>query len=115
MADKRPIIIYDNRCLFCTNTKNKIDKLDNGKKLKWVGIDSFNHKKYKLKKEDLLKEMYLIDNERVYKGYYSWKQISKKIPLLFPLYIISLIPGVDFIGNLVYKYISKHRYNFTKV
>ena len=106
----KPIIVYDNRCLFCTHTKSKVDKWDKGKKLRWVGIDSFDYKKYKLKKEDLFKEMYLIDNEKIYKGYYSWKRIAKKIPLLFPLYIFSLIPGVDFVGDKVYKFVSNHRY-----
>ena len=106
----KPIIVYDNRCLFCIDVKQKVDKLDKAKKLKWVGIDSFNYKKYNLKKDDLFKEMYLVDNDIVYKGYYSWKQISKKIPLLFIFYLISFIPGVDFIGDKVYKFISKHRY-----
>ena len=110
MADK-PIIAYDNRCLFCINTKNKVDKWDKKKRLKWVGIDSFDYKKYNLKKEDLLEEMYLIADDKIYKGYYTWKFISKKIPLLFPLYIISFIPGVDFIGDKIYKFISKHRYS----
>jgi len=111
MALNKPIIIYDNRCLFCTNIKNKVDRLDKNKKLKWVGIDNFDYRKYKLKKDDLFKEMYLIENEIVYKGYYSWKRISKKIPLLYPFYLFSLIPGIDFIGDKVYKLISKHRYN----
>ena len=75
-----------------------------------MGISSFNYKKYKLKKDDLLKEMYLIEGKNVYKGYYAWKQIAKKIPLMYTLYLISLIPGVDFIGNKIYKIISRHRY-----
>ena len=108
MANK-PIIVYDNRCLFCVNIKKKIDRFDKKKNLKWIGIDNFDYKKYKLKKEDLLEEMYLIINDEIFKGYYSWKQIAKKIPLLFIFYIISLIPGVDFIGDKVYKVISKHR------
>ncbi len=109
MANK-PIVIYDDRCLFCINYKNKIDKLDKNKQLKWVGIEKFNNKKYDLKKEDLFKEMYLIYNDKVYKGYYAWKQISKRIPILYLLYVISLIPGADFIGNKIYKIVAKHRY-----
>ena len=109
MTDK-PIVAYDNTCQFCIDAKLDMDKIDKGKKIKWIGIDKFNYKKYKLKKEDLLKEMYLIDNKKVYKGYYAWKQISKKIPLMYPIYLITLIPGVDFIGDKIYKIVSKHRY-----
>ncbi len=107
--EEKPLIVYDNRCLFCIHYKNKIERLDKKKKLKWIGIGDFNYKKYKLKKEDLLKEMHLIKGGIVCKGYYSWKQIAKSIPLLFPLYIISLIPGIDFIGDKFYKIIAKHR------
>ena len=65
--DDKPIIAYDNTCLFCIDAKKDIDRIDRGKKLNWVGIDSFDYKKYKLKKEDLLDEMYLIDNKKIYK------------------------------------------------
>jgi len=109
MADK-PIIAYDNKCEFCVDAKTDVDKIDKNKKFEWVGIDKFKYKKYKLKKKELLEEMYLIDNKKVYKGYYAWKQISKNIPLMYPFYIISLIPGIDFIGEKVYKIVSKHRY-----
>ena len=76
----------------------------------YSSMREFDYKKYNLKKDDLFKEMYLVDDDKVYKGYYSWKQISKKIQLLFIFYLISFIPGVDFIGDKVYKFISKHRY-----
>jgi len=106
----KPIVVYDDKCLFCINYKNKVDKLDKNKKLEWVGIDNFNYKKYNLNKKDLLEEMYLIENDKIYKGYYAWKQISKKLSLFIPLYIITVIPGVDFIGDKIYKIIAKHRY-----
>src|SRR3989338_5243464 len=109
MANK-PIIAYDNTCQFCTAAKRDMEKIDRKKKLKWVGISNFNYKKYKLKKDDLLKEMYFIEDEKIFKGYYAWKQIAKNIPLMYPIYLISLIPGVDFIGDKVYRAISRHRY-----
>ena len=110
MPNNKPAIIYDNRCLFCINYKNKIERLDKSKRLKWIGIDSFNYKKYNLKKDDLLEDMHLIVNGKIYRGYYAWKQITGKISLLYPFYITSLIPGIDFIGNKIYGIIAKHRY-----
>ena len=106
----KPIIAYDNTCQFCTSAKLDMEKIDRKKKLKWVGISNFNYKQYKLKKDDLLGEMHLISNGKVYKGYYAWKQIARKIPLIYPVYLISLLPGVDFVGNKMYKAIAKHRY-----
>ena len=110
MPAGKTIIIYDSKCHFCINTKKFFERLDKNKKLRWGGIDSFDYKKYSLKKEDLLKEIHLIYDAKVYKGYYAFKRISKKIPLLFVFYLFSLIPGIDFIGNKAYKIIAKHRY-----
>ena len=107
----KTLIIYDDKCLFCIDIKKKIDKIDKNKKLKWVGITKFNYKKHNLRKQDLLEEMHLIVDNKVYKGYYAFKQISKRIPLLFLLYIMMLIPGIDIIGNWVYKLVAKNRYN----
>jgi len=81
----KPIVAYDNTCQFCTSAKLDMEKIDKKKRLKWIGISNFNYKKYKLKKQDLLEEMYLIDNKNVYRGYYAWKQIAKKITIDVPI------------------------------
>ena len=106
----KPVIIYDNKCEFCIGTKNVFNKIDKKQKIKWIGINNFNNKKLKINKKSLLKEIHLISNGKVYKGYYAFKQISKNNPFLFPFYILSLIPGIDFIGTKIYGFISKHRY-----
>jgi len=108
---EKPIVAYDYTCQFCTSAKLDMEKIDKKKRLEWIGISNFNYKKYKLKKEDLVEEMHLIDNKKVYKGYYAWKQISKRIQLMYPLYLISLMPGIDFIWDRIYKIIAKHRHN----
>jgi len=106
----KPIVVYDNACEFCISAKRDMEIIDRKKELKWAGISNFKYKKYKLKKQDLLEEMHFIDNKKVYKGYYAWKQIGKKIPLMYPIYLISRLPWVDSIGNKVYKIIAKHRH-----
>ena len=105
---QKPVIVYDNTCNFCIAAKNTFNKID--KKTKWVGINNFNNKKLKIDKKKLLKEMHLISDGKVYKGYYAFKEVSKNNPFLFPLYIVSLVPGIDFIGTKIYGFVSNHRY-----
>lgn len=104
----KSVIIYDNTCNFCTGTKSVFSKID--KKTKWVGINKFKNKKFKIKKKNLLKEIHLISDGKIYKGYFAFKEISRKNPFLFIFYIISLIPGIDFIGEKIYRFVSKHRH-----
>lgn len=105
---KQAIMIYDNRCLFCIRTKNAIEKLA-GKKVQWIGIDDFDRRKYKLKKEDLLKDIHLISDGNIYRGYHAFRHMAKGSILLFPLYAISFIPTINFIGERVYSAIAHHR------
>lgn len=105
----KPVIIYDNTCNFCTGTKDILSRID--KKTKWVGINKFKNKKLKLKKKNLLKEIHLISNGKIYKGYYAFKELSRKSSFLFIFYAISLIPGIDIIGEKIYSFVSKHRHS----
>jgi len=104
----KQIMIYNNRCLFCIRTKNALEKLA-GKKVQWVGIDDFNSRKYKIKKEALLKEIHLISNGKIYSGYRAFRHMAKHSIILFPLYAVSFIPIVSFIGEKVYGAIAHHR------
>ena len=104
----KPLVIYDNKCNFCAGAKNIMSKID--KKTQWIGIDKFKNRKFKIKKSNLLKEIHLISNGRIYRGYYALKEISRKSPFLFVFYAVSLIPGIDFIGNKIYGIIARHRH-----
>ena len=97
----------------CIGTKDTFNKIDRKRKVKWVGINKFDNKKYGISKKNLLKEIHLISEGRIYKGYYAFKEIARKNPFLFPFYAISLIPGIDFIGTKMYKFVSKHRYKYS--
>lgn len=62
---------------------------------------------------DLAKQIHLIDRKyRVYTGYFAFKQVSKIVWLFFPLFLISLLPGIDYLGTIVYRLISDNRYYF---
>ncbi len=106
----KTLVIYDDMCLFCQRTKRRFERFDWNKKLQWVGISKFDHKKYALKKDDLLKEIHVIDNDEVYKGFFAFKRMARCIPLLYPLYPLMLLPGSGWIGTRVYRWYAKHRY-----
>ncbi len=104
----KPLVIYDNTCNFCAGAKNILSKID--EKTEWIGIDKFSNKKLRIKKENLSREIHLICNGRIYRGYYALKEISRKNLFLFVFYAVSLIPGIDFMGNKIYGVIARHRH-----
>jgi len=103
------LVVYDDRCLFCISIKEKLGKKDTDKKLQWQGISSFNYKKYNLKKEDILKEIHVIKNGKVFKGYGAIKEIYRTLPSLRMLFLFMNIPGADFFGNFAYTIVAKYR------
>jgi len=100
-------IVYDDSCPYCVRGKNVLERFRN---IELVGISKFNNLQHNLKKENLLKELHLIDDGKVYLGYFAIKQIWKKIWIFSPLYLLSLIPGVDFLGNLAYRWVANRRH-----
>jgi len=105
---QKQVMIYDNTCNFCIGTKNTFNKID--KKTKWIGANKFNNRKFNIKKSELLEEIHLLSDGKVYKGYYAFKEMTRKNPFLFIFYLLSLFPGIDFIGTRIYRFVSKHRH-----
>ncbi len=109
------ILFYDGHCSICKKVKSIIELFDIKKKVRLFDLwgasssDEFQHINF----QELVKEIHLIDNQgKIYTGYFAFRQIAKKIWLFYPLFLLSFLPGIDYIGNMVYKFVSENRYRF---
>lgn len=58
----------------------------------------------------LLVQMYVVDPQgRRFAGYEGVLEISSVVPLLWPLWLVGRIPGIRWLGHVVYRTIAANR------
>jgi hypothetical protein len=58
----------------------------------------------------LLDDIHAVDHKgQLYKGFETYKAVCKANVLLWPLYLLMLVPGVSWLGNKVYFLVSRNR------
>ena len=106
--------IYDGYCVICNSTKNTVNTLDWMNRVEFLDLhDSAQvEERYPhLNFEDLMGQIHVVaDGGEIYPGYYGTRRMLKELPLGFPIWLILHIPGMDWVGNKVYRFIARNRY-----
>lgn len=104
---------YDGECPLCARTKIILEHFDLFGLIKFKTVQSSYSTDGILSKiplEHLLDDIHAVDGEgRVYKGFDTYRAVMKANFVLWPFYIITLIPGVSFVGNKIYHLVSRNR------
>ncbi len=118
MEREKHILLYDGDCPLCTFQMRLISWLD------WLGVVSLvpiqDPKAAEIApditREDLLEAIHCITPEgEIYRGARAFRFLGLRIPLLIPLGLFLWIPGVIFIAEIVYAFISRNRLFFSKI
>jgi len=118
MERKKHILLYDGDCPLCTFQMRTISWLD------WLGVVSLvpiqdpraAEIAPDITREDLLEAIHCITPEgKIYRGARAFRFLGLRIPLLIPLGLFLWIPGVIFIAEMVYAFISRNRLFFSKI
>lgn len=109
-------IIYDGHCGFCKWSLRMILVMDMFGYLKPVDYNQFEDPKLlhpNLTKEFCRSQLHLIEPDgRLYGGFFVFRRLSFKIPMLYPFIVLFYFPGSSFIGPMVYRWVAKNRYLF---
>ena len=114
LSAARPIVVlYDGRCGLCNTSVFILSMLD------WLHNFSFanyhdpeNRKRYapNLGLNALSKEMHIRLGDGSYrKGFFAFRIVAWRVPVLWPLAPLGYLPGAGFIGSKVYAYVANHR------
>jgi predicted DCC family thiol-disulfide oxidoreductase YuxK len=106
------IVFYDAGCGFCNKVVNfmrprylNINFTPSNKISNFPGLLS--------SKEilDLKNYLYLVklDSRENYKGYYAFQKIAQMKRKTFLIYLIMRVPGVIYLGKIIYKFIAANR------
>lgn len=118
-VDDRPdasVLIYDGHCKFCRANIRWISAIDEGK-VAYISLhDPFVKDRWpELSHEQLMKHIYLIDGDQKYPGAAAFKQLSRKLKMLWPIMPLMHIPFSLPVWQFFYNKVARIRYRFGRI
>jgi len=115
----KTVMLYDGLCVLCTQTQRVIRVLD------WLGrVERLNAQdqstvlqRYpELATEDILGEIYVRTPQGGWAvGFFGMRYLAWQIPLGWLLLPILYLPGMNFVGPHVYRWVAKRRYAINRL
>ena len=122
MSDKENVkthcVLYDSGCPLCTFQMRVLTWLDwfNAISLLPISSDKAAEIAPNLTREDLLEAIHCVTPEGdIHRGARCIRFVGMRMPLLIPLSLILWFPGVIWIAEKVYMWISRNRYRLSKI
>lgn len=121
MSDKKAKtnhVLYDSGCPLCTFQMRVLTWLDwfNVISLLPVSSDKAAEIAPTLTREDLLEAIHCVTPEGdIHRGARCIRFVGMRMPLLIPLSLILWFPGIIWIAEKVYMWISRNRYRLSKI
>jgi predicted DCC family thiol-disulfide oxidoreductase YuxK len=107
-------VIYDGHCPLCIRTVTQLDVLDGARRLRYVDLE----REWALAAalvpgvscDDMREEMTLVTPERgVLRGFFAFREISRRVPALWPLAPLMFAPRAEWTGTRVYRWVVTNR------
>jgi predicted DCC family thiol-disulfide oxidoreductase YuxK len=109
---KQHLVLYDAECPLCTFQMKVLSWLDWRGALALVPLSEPRAQVAapQLNREDLLEAIHCVTQEgRIYRGARAIRFVGMRLPLLVPVALFLWIPGVIFVAEFVYRWISRNR------
>ena len=112
-APEQISVIYDGDCQFCTRTLRAIQWLDPRGIMQLYDshaselvADRFPM----LADADFDQAMFAVTAQgTVFRGYFAFKEILRRLPLTWPLLLFLYMPGANTVGPRVYAWVARNR------
>jgi predicted DCC family thiol-disulfide oxidoreductase YuxK len=114
MTMSQPQILFDGDCAFCRKSVAVLQKLD------WLGRFAYINVRDTAQPllhqapvvgAPLLEQMHVLTPAgRLYGGYRSIRWLAWRVPLLWPLAPFLYLPGITQLGDYVYRWVARHRF-----
>lgn len=112
----REKLIYDGHCSFCIMSMRKLLVLDPTgivEPVDYQKIDDLSSLDPRLNKDLCHSQIHLLGtNGKLYGGFYAFRYLSFKLPLLWFFAPLLYFPGMQWIGSPIYNFIARNRYLF---
>ena len=107
------VVLFDDECSLCTFQSRVITWLDwfNSVSLVPISTPRVADIAPRLTRTDLHEAIHCVTpSGRIYRGARCIRHISLRMPLAVPVALLLWVPGVIHIAELIYRWVSRHRY-----
>ena len=115
---KQHLVLYDGECPMCVFQMRVLSWLDWRNALSLVPLSDprANEIAPEITREDLQEAIHCVTPEgRIYRGARAIRFVGMRLPLLVPVAMFLWIPGVIWIAEIVYRWVSKNRLLLSRV
>ena len=112
--ERRWVLYYDGDCGLCDRAKRWLSRTDIFHRIAWVPYQSLERPPQGLTWKDLERAVYLDAGQgRLDEGYYAFRMLTLRLPLLVALAPIFWFPGMNLVGEAVYGWVARNRYRIS--
>lgn len=118
MKRDRHVLLFDSDCPMCTFQSRSLDWMDWANRVEMVPLNDPRAGEIApgIGREDLLEAIHCITPEGdIHRGARAIRFLGLRIPLLLPVGLFLWIPGVIFVAEKIYAFVSKHRLFFSRI
>ncbi|MEK7684619.1 MAG: DUF393 domain-containing protein [Verrucomicrobiota bacterium] len=118
MKTSTHIVLYDDECPMCTFQMRVLTWLDWFNALTLLPISHGRAAELVpgLTREDLMEAIHcLARNGRIYRGARCIRFVGARLPLLLPLALVLWIPGVIWVAERIYAWVSRNRHLLSRI
>ncbi len=116
LAKGKAVVLFDGMCPLCQRGVRILKRLDWLKRLHYQDCRDTAHLppcEEPLNPKRLLEEMHVVtpDRTRALVGFKAFRWMSWRLPLTLPIAPLLYLPGVPWLGNKVYLWVARNRYD----
>lgn len=112
------IVLYDSDCPLCTFQMKSLTWLDWFNRVAFVPIADERAARIapRLTREDLMEAIHCVTPEgRIHRGARAIRFLGWRLPLLVPTALFLSLPGVIWVAERVYQWVSRNRLFFSRI
>ena len=111
--------LYDGNCAICQSSCATMRALDWRRRIEFVDLHEsklWRGRYPDLRVDELMGEIHVVDAQgRLYSGFRASRRMLREAPLGLPLWLLLQLPGMDWIGQRVYRLVARRRYGINKL
>ena len=111
--------IYDGNCVICRQSRRIISVFDWLHRVEWLDLQNWepvNQRYPELDWNAAMGQMHTMTADgQMIGGFKGVRRILRELPLGFPVWLVLHIPGINWIGEQVYKFVARNRYAINKM